>query len=95
MSNDNADIVSADDRFKYIDDLTLLQLVCLSGLLTDYNFKEHVASDIGVGQSFLPADSFQTQDHLNYVSNWTNENLMVLNEDKCNYMVFSRHRKNL
>ena len=90
MSNDNADIVSADDRFKYIDDLTLLQLVCLSGLLTDYNFKEHVASDIGVGQSFLPADRFQTQDHLNYVSNWTNENLMVLNEDKCNYMVFSR-----
>ena len=90
LSNDNADIVSPDDRFKFIDDLTLLQLVCLSGLLTDYNFMEHVASDIGVGQSFLPADTFPTQDHLNFVSNWTTENFMKLNEEKCNYMIFTR-----
>ena len=33
LSNNNADIVSPNDRYKYIDDLTLLQLVCLSGLL--------------------------------------------------------------
>ena len=93
FSNDNADIVSADDRYKYIDDLTVLQLVCLSGLLTDYNFTEHVASDIGLGQSFLPADSYSTQDHLNYISNWSTENLAKLNEDKCNYMVFSRAKE--
>ena len=30
QSNDNADIVSPDDRFKYIDDLSVLQLICLS-----------------------------------------------------------------
>ena len=90
QSNNNADIVSPEDRYKYIDDLTLLQLVCLSGLLTDYNFMEHVASDIGVGQSYLPADTFPTQDHLNFVSNWTTENLMKINEDKCNYMIFTR-----
>ena len=34
LSNDNAEIVSPDDRYKYINDLTLLQLVCLSGLLS-------------------------------------------------------------
>ena len=33
QSNDNADIVLPEDRFKYIDDLSVLQLVCLSGLL--------------------------------------------------------------
>ena len=93
FSNDNADIVSADDRYKYIDDLTVLQLVCLSGLLTEYNFTEHVASDIGLGQTFLPADSYSTQDHLNYISNWSTENLVKLNEDKCNYMVFSRAKE--
>ena len=51
LSNNNADFVSPADRFKYIDDPTVLQLVCLSGLLIDYNFEEHVASDIGIGQS--------------------------------------------
>jgi len=48
QSNDNVDIVPPEDRFKYIDDLSILQLVLLSGLLVDYNFYQHVASDIGV-----------------------------------------------
>ena len=78
LSNDNTDIVSPDDRYKYIDDLTLLQLVCLSGLLTEYNFREHVASDIGIGQSYLPADNYQTQDQLNFISNWSEEKIFSL-----------------
>ena len=90
QSNDNADIVPPEDRFKYIDDLSVLQLVCMSGLLTDYNFHEHVASDIGIDEQFLPPDSYNTQDSLNFISNWTTENLMQLNEAKCNYMTFSR-----
>ena len=84
QSNDNADIVKAEDRFKYIDDLSVLQLVLLSGLLTEYNFHQHVASDIGIDQKYLPASSYPMQDSLNYISNWTRENLMQLNEAKCN-----------
>jgi hypothetical protein len=90
QSNDNADIVSPNDRFKYIDDLSVLQLVCLSGLLVDYDFQHHVASDVGIDDQFLPADSYQTQDSLNYIANWTEENKMKINEDKCNFMIFSR-----
>ena len=69
QSNDNADIVPEEDRFKYIDDLSVLQLICLSGLLVEYNFFEHVASDIGIDDQYLPAASYQTQDHLNFISN--------------------------
>ena len=90
QSNDNADIVSPDDRFKYIDDLSVLQLVCLSGLLTEYNFQQHVASDVGIDDRFLPSSTFGSQDTLNFISNWTRENKMKLNTKKCNYMVFSR-----
>ena len=93
QSNDNADIVPPEDRYKYIDDLSVLQLVLLSGLLVDYNFHQHVASDIGIGMKYLPADSYNTQDHLNYISNWTEENLMRLNEAKCNYMIFTRTKE--
>jgi hypothetical protein len=66
----------------------------MSGLLVEYNFHHHVASDIGIDQQYLPADSYNTQDHLNFISNWTNENLMKLNEAKSNYMVFSRTKEN-
>ena len=93
LSNDNADCVSANDRYKYIDDLTLLQLVCLSGLLTEYNHKEHVASDIGTNQSYLPPDSYPTQGHLDTISQWSEDNKVKLNGEKCNYMVFTRSRE--
>ena len=93
QSNDNADVVPAEDRFKYIDDLSVLHLICLSGLLVEYNFFQHVASDIGIDEQFLPASSYETQKHLNYISNWTRENLMRLNEAKSNYLVFSRSKE--
>ena len=40
--------------------------------------------------TFLPPDSNTTQTNLNFFSIWTKENLMKINEGKCNYMVFSR-----
>ena len=93
QSNDNADIVPKEDRFKYIDDLSVLHLICLAGLLVEYNFFEHVASDVGIDDKYLPSSNYQTQEHLNFISNWTSQNLMRLNEAKSNYMVFSRSKE--
>ena len=90
LSNDNANCVSEEDRYKYIDDLTLLELVCLSGILTEYNHTLHVPSDIGLGHSYLPAEKFQTQENLNNVASWSEQNQVKLNEPKCKYMVFTR-----
>ena len=93
LSNDNADMVSPSDRYKYIDDLTILQLICLSGLLQEFNFKEQVASDVGVGQFYLPSDAYQTQSKLNQIAKWSEENLVKLNEQKCSYLIFSRTKE--
>ena len=90
QSNDNADYISPEDRFKYVDDLSLLQFVCLTGLLVNYNFFNHVASDIGIDQKFLHANSIPVQNNLDQAVKWTNENLMKLNTAKCNYMIFTR-----
>ena len=92
QSNDNADVVPPEDRYKFIDDLSVLQLILLSGLLVDYDFHHHVASDVGIDQQYLPASSYNTQHSLDYISNWTKDNLMKLNQAKCNFMVFSRSK---
>ena len=93
QSNDNAEVVPVENRFKFIDDLSILQLVCFSGLLVEYNFFKHVASDVGIDDKYLPASAYQTQDHLDYISNWTQMNLMRLNETKSNYMIFTRSKE--
>ena len=62
QSNDHANSVPPEDRFKYIDDLSILQLVFLSGLLKQYNFQDHVASDIAVEEKFISPDNLATQE---------------------------------
>ena len=62
----------------------------MTGLLTEYNFKAHVASDIGIDEQYIPASSLATQENLNCIAQWTVDNKMKINETKSNYMVFSR-----
>ena len=61
--------------------------------MTEYNFYEHVASDIGVEQSYLPLENSISQQNLTQISDWTSNNLMKLNRDKTNYLVFTRSRQ--
>ena len=89
-SNDNADFLEDDEKFKYVDDLSILDLVCLAGLLCEYNFRSHVASDIGIDSYYLPAQNFNTQDHLNKINSWTQDNKMMLNAEKSKFMIFNR-----
>ena len=93
QSNNNADGVPEEDRFKYVDDLSILELICLSGLLKDYQFRSHIASDIATDQLFLAPESFQTQEQINQISDWTQTNLMKLNTAKSNYMIFTRSKE--
>jgi len=89
-SNDNPDFASDDEKFKYVDDLSILEFIALAGLLCDYNFRLHVASDIGIDSYYLPPESLQMQNNLNNISTWTDQNLMALNEKKSQYMIFNR-----
>ena len=95
QSNNNADCVDPDLRFKYVDDLTFLELISLALSCTglaNYNCKTHVPNDIGIDTLFLPASNLMTQSHINTISSWTAENKMLLNEKKSNYMVLSRSK---
>ena len=72
ISNNNADHVSPDKKFKFVDDLSLLEKLNLILLgLCSYNFKNHVASDIGINQKYLPSEYIQSQQNLNEIEEWT------------------------
>ena len=90
QSNDNADCIDPSLRFKYVDDLSILELILFGGLLSEYDFTEHVASDIGIDENYIETSAFCTQSNLDKIADWTEKNCMKLNEDKTKYMVFSR-----
>ena len=78
------------DKYRYYDDLQILELVMLSGLLKDYDFWTHVPSDIGVDSKYLPTNNIQMQQYLNNICDWSTQNEVQLNEKKSNYMIFTR-----
>ena len=59
QSNDNTDFLSPEDKYKFVDDLSVLEVINLITVgLATYNFKHHVASDVGVDQLFIPAEIY-------------------------------------
>ena len=94
QSNNNASFLTSEEKFKFIDDLSVLEMVNLviSGL-SSYNFKQHMASDFGVNGQYLPSDNVQSQTYLDKISQWTDDNQMALNTDKTKLMIFNFTKK--
>ena len=83
QSNNNTDFLSPLEKFKFIDDLSILEIINLLMIgISSYNFKSHVASHIGDHGQYIPADSLKTQKHINKINAWTEQNMMKLNESK-------------
>ena len=93
QTNENTDFLLEDDKYKFVDDLSILELINLITIgLSSYNFYQHVASDIGIDQSYIPSENLQSQNYADKICQWTEQNKMKLNEKKCKVMIFNRTR---
>ena len=93
-SNDNADHIPVDMRFKFVDDLSVLEEINLiMAGLTSYNCENQVPSDVGTHQKFLPSQNIKSQSYLDQIQSWTNDNKMKLNSAKTNIMVFNFNKQ--
>ena len=89
-SNNNVDHVPLHMRFKFVDELSVLEKLSLILIgLSSYNFRNHVASDIGTHQKYLPNINIQSQNYLDQIQTWTETNKMKLNVDKSKVMIFN------
>ena len=94
QSNSNADCVSSEDRYKWISDLSLIEIVNLVTVgVSSYRFQQHVASDIGIDQLYIQPQNILSQNILDNITKWTSDNQMMLNEDKTKYMIINFTKK--
>ena len=92
MSNgdNNTDHIPSYMKFKFVDDLSALEKLNLILIgLSSYNFKCHVASDIGIDQHFIPSENIKSLETLDKIQRWTDDNKMKLNSKKSKLMVFN------
>ena len=93
QSNKSADCVKLEDRFKFIDDLTILEIVNLLTVgLSSYNIKLQVPSDILENNQFIHPENLKSQDYLNEISRWTRNQKMMINNKKSKSMIFNYTR---
>ena len=72
QSNRNADCVNPDYRFKFVDDLTVLEKINLLIVgLSSFNSKASVPSDIPDHNQFIPANNLKSQEYLEEIRSWT------------------------
>ena len=90
QSNNNADCVDVRDRFKFIDDLSVLEIVNLLTVgITSFNLKQQIPADIPTHNQFIPPDNLASQDWLDKINKWTEDQLMIINEKKTKTMIFN------
>ena len=90
QSNDNVDFLDRSEKFKFIDDLSIVEIINLLSIgLASYNVHSHIPSDIGIENFYLPPENLKSQKYLENISKWTTQRQMKLNTKKTNYMIFN------
>ena len=83
QSNDNAECVDEADRFKFVDDLSFLEIIYLLNVgLSIYNIHANVPSNIPTHNQVVSSDNLNSQKQLKSINDWTKERKMRLNEKK-------------
>ena len=94
QSNDNADCVDINDRFKFVDDLTFLEIINLLSVgLATYNIKAHIPSDIPAHNQVIKPGNLKSQKYLEQISDWTKKMKMKLNLKKTKSIIFNFTKK--
>ena len=90
QSNNSADCFDLDRRFKFVDDLTVLEKINLLivGLSSFYS-KATVPNDVAEHNQIIPAEFLKSQDYLQTIKEWTDRQKMILNQKKTKVMVFN------
>ena len=94
QTNNNADSVPPEDRFKYVDDLTTLEVIKLLSVgLSSYNYKQHVPSDVPTDGYFVDNKNLKSQNYLDEINKWTINQKMVINTRKTKAMLINFTQK--
>ena len=90
QSNNSADCVNPEDRFKFVDDLTILEIVNLLTIgISSFNCKQQVPSDILDNNQYIPPENLTSQDNLDTINEWTIKQKMQINRKKSKIMLFN------
>ena len=90
QSNNCADMVSESDRFRFLDDLSILEIINLLTVgISSFNLKQQIPNDIGQHNQYIDPHNLKSQEWLDEINDWTHKQKMLVNEKKTKCMIFN------
>ena len=66
QTNDCADFVKSDEKYRYIDDLSILEIINLISVgMSSYNCKIPIPNDVMIGNTYMPPENLKSQNCTN------------------------------
>ena len=94
QSNNSADCVETNSRYKFVDDLTALEKINLLLIgMASHNLKHQIPNDIISSNLIIPPQNLKSQKYLNDIQQWTKNQKMIINEEKTKCMIFNFNKK--
>ena len=83
QTNHNAVCVPLDNRFKLVDDFTVLEIINLQMVgMSSNNFRNQVAADIPIHGQYIQSKDLKTQKYLEEINQWTINQQMDIKQTK-------------
>ena len=83
QTNTYADCVPIEDRFKFVDDLTVLEIINLLTIgLSSFNPKYQVPSDVPSHGQYINNNQLKSQQYLDNLNRWADDHLMTISQKK-------------
>ena len=90
QSNHCADAIPEEHRFRFLDDLSILEIVNLLNIgISSFNFQNGVPSDLATENQFVPGENLASQAYLDSIDEWTSNQKMKINSSKSKAMIFN------
>ena len=88
QTNSNANCVPQDNRFKFVDDLTILEVVNLLNIgISSLNIRTEVPNDLPTHGQYVDNKELKSQIYLNEINRWTEKQQMVISSKKTKAMI--------
>ena len=90
QTNDSADCVPTEDRYKFVDDLTLVEIVNLMSIgISSFNTKQQVPNDIPAHGQFVLNTNLKCQKYLNNINTWAVDHKMIISKKKTKLLIIN------
>ena len=78
------------DRFKFVDDLTILEIINLLNIsIQSYYVLSHVPSDISTNNQFIDKSQLKSQKYLEDINEWSEKQKMIISKPKTKAMIIN------